>query len=104
MKPLLAPLVLATLFASASAFALTTADQYGSAAGPQFTQRTIVIDSHTRYVNVKHGETVTIKNGADSVNWYFDGLSVVFDLAKIMPAAAANGQMVRVYVEPDLRG
>jgi len=104
MKALLAPLVLASLFASASAFALTQADQYGSAAGPQFTQRTIVIDSHTRYVNVKHGETVTIKNGNDSVNWYFDGIGAAFDLAKIMPAAAASGPMVRVYVEPEPLG
>jgi hypothetical protein len=100
MKPLFAPLVLATLLASASAFALTAADQYGSAAGPQFTQRTIVIDSHTRYVNVKHGETVTIKNGIDTINWCFDGIGAAFDLAQIMPAAAAKGQMVRVYVEP----
>ena len=102
MKSIFAPLLLASLFASASAFALTVADQYGSAAGPQFTQRTIVVDGHTRYVNVKHGETVTIKNGSDSINWTFDGLNVTFELAKIMPAAAANGQMVRVYVEPDL--
>jgi hypothetical protein len=104
MKPLFAPLILATLFASASAFALTTADQYGSAAGPQFTQRTVVIDSHTRYVNVKHGETVTIKNGIDTINWYFDGIGTAFDLAKIMPAAAAKGQMVRIYVEPEPLG
>jgi hypothetical protein len=104
MKAILAPLLLATLLASASAFALTAADQYGSAAGPQFMQRTIIVDSHTRYVNVKHGETVTIRSGNDSISWYFDGIGATFDLAKIMPAAAASGLMVRVYVEPEPLG
>ena len=66
--------------------------------------RTVVIDSHTRYVNVNHGETVTIKNGIHTINWYFDGIGTAFDLAKIMPAAAAKGQMVRVYVEPEPLG
>ncbi|WP_332875862.1 CzcE family metal-binding protein [Massilia sp. S19_KUP03_FR1] len=99
MQTTFAPLLLAGLLASDGAFALTAADQYGSPAGAQFTQRTIVIDSQTRYLNVIHGETVTIRSGNGSINWYFDGIGVTFDLAKIMPAAA-TGQMVRVYVEP----
>jgi hypothetical protein len=103
MKTLFAPLLLATAFASASAFALTAADQYGSAAGAQFTQRTIVIDSTTRYVNVMHGETVTIREDDKAINWYFDGIGPVFDLSKIMPSASA-GHPIRVYVEPEKRG
>lgn len=103
MKTIFTSLVVATVFASTNAFALTNADQYGSAAGPQFTQRTIVIDSKTPYVNVKHGETVTIRNGNDSINWYFDGIAGAFDLSKIMPAAA-SGHKVEVYVEAELIG
>ena len=106
MKTLLTPLLLATLLAGASvsAFALTTADQYGSAAGSQFTGRTIVIDSKTRYVNVQHGETVTLRAGDQTISWNFDGISQAFDLSKILPAVAASGQKVEVYVAPDLIG
>ena len=104
MQTIYAPLVIATLFAtaSASAFALTDADRYGSAAAPQFIGRTIVVDANTRYVNVQHGETVTIRDGANSVNWSFDGIGNSFDLAKILPAAAADGHMVKVYVAPEV--
>ncbi|MDQ2822856.1 MAG: CzcE family metal-binding protein [Pseudomonadota bacterium] len=98
-------ILLATLLASASvsAFALTTADQYGSAASAQFTGRTIVIDSKTRYVNVQHGETVTFRAGDSTVSWHFDGISQAFDLSKILPAAA-SGQKVDVYVAPEMIG
>lgn len=100
MKTIFAPLLLACLFSSASAFALTTADQYGSAAHGQFTQRTIVIDSATRYVNVQHGETVTLRTGADTVSWTFDGIGTAFDLAKILPSVHTD-HMVEVYVAPE---
>ena len=99
MKTLFVPLLLASLFASASAFALTASDRYGSPAAPAFTGRTIVIDSHTSYVNVQHGETVTIRAGADSISWNFDGNGSTFDLAQIMPAAM-TAQPVKVYVAP----
>ena len=104
MKNLFAPLFVATLFAtaSASAFALTDADRYGSAAAPQFMGRTIVVDSHTRYVNVQHGETVTIRAGDNSINWNFDGIGSTFDLAKILPVIANDGRMVTVYVAPEV--
>jgi hypothetical protein len=97
MKTFLSPLLVASLIASSSAFALTIADQYGSAVSSQFTGRTIVIDSNTRYVNVMHGETVTIRNGDQSISWNFDGISTAFMLSKIMPAAA-NAKPVEVYV------
>jgi Cu/Ag efflux protein CusF len=100
MKTIIAPLLLASLFASASAFALTTADQYGSAANGQSTQRTIVIDSATRYVNIKHGETVTLRAGADTVSWTFDGLDTAFALTKILPSAHTD-HAVEIYVAPE---
>ena len=100
MKTIFAPLLLATLLASTSAYALTTADQYGSTSTAQFPQRTIVIDSATHYFNVQHGETVTIRDGADTISWTFDGLDTAFDLARILPAAAH--QKVEVYVAAPL--
>lgn len=101
LSPLVAPLFLAVAFASSSAYALTTADQYGSAVNPQYTQRTIVVDANTRFVNVKHGETVTIKDGAETVSWNFDGLRPSFKLSTILPAAA-TGKPVQVYVAPEV--
>lgn len=103
MKIFFAPFLLATLLAGSSiaAYAFSPADQYGSAATASFAGRTIVIDSHTRYINVMHGETVTIRNGASSITWYFDGIGSAFSLSKIMPAA---GPDIQVYVAPELVG
>jgi len=103
MKRIFAPFVIATIFASvsASAFALSFSDQYGSSADSRFMTRTIVIDSHTRYLNVQHGETVTIRDGKKKINWTFDGLSTSFDLAKILPPVADTGHMVQVYIAPE---
>lgn len=98
MKPVLASVLLATLFASSSAFALTFSDQYGSATSSSYTGRTIVIDSHTRYLNVQRGETVTIRDGANSIKWTFDGIGTAFTLAKIMPSAE---HPVKVFVAPE---
>jgi hypothetical protein len=103
MKHFFAPMLLATLLAGSSvaAYAFTDADEYGSAATAGFANRTIIIDSHTRYINVMHGETVTISNGQNSVTWHFDGIGSAFELSKIMPAAS---QAVEVYVAPELIG
>lgn len=105
MKPLFAPLVaslmLAVTFAAGNASAFTAADQYGSAASGAVAGRTIVIDSHTRFINVMHGETVTIRNGDSSITWYFDGIGMSFSLSKIMPAASPA---IEVYVAPELVG
>jgi len=109
MKNHLAPMLLATAGAtivaasSAGAFALTDADHYGVAANARFTQRTIVIDDSTRWVNVMHGETVTIRKGDTAIAWYFDGLDSAFALSKILPAAD-GGKPVEVYVAPELNG
>jgi len=103
VKTLLIPMVASALFASTSAFALTAADEYGSPAPVQASQRTIVVDGSTRYVNVKQGETVTIRTGDTSISWYFDGILPVFPLSKILPIPAA-GKPVQVYVAPHLIG
>jgi hypothetical protein len=52
-------------------------------------------------MNVKHGETVTIKDGDESVSWNFDGLRPSFMLSTILPAAA-TGKPVQVYVAPEV--
>jgi hypothetical protein len=101
MKPTatVVPVVIAALLASANVLALSLSDQYGSAAGPGFTGRTINVDGRTRYINVQRGETVTIRDGAHVVSWHFDGLNATFPLSKILPAAA-DEHPVRVYVAP----
>lgn len=100
MKTLLSPLLIASLIASSSAFALTIADQYGSAVDTQFSGRTVVIGTNTRYVNVMHGETVTIRNGDQSICWNFDGISTAFMLSKILPASPGE-KTIEVYVAPE---
>jgi Heavy-metal resistance protein CzcE len=89
--------------ASASAFAITPADLYGSAVTPAAARRSIAVDSHTRYVNVKHGDIITFTSGTSSVTWNFDGIYSAVPLSKIIPAAAVADD-VHVYVEPELIG
>lgn len=103
MKTIASLILAASCTLSASAFALTPADQYGTAAATSVAQRTIVIDSQTRYVNVKHGETVTLRDGANSVKWYFDGLNGSFALSKIFAAPGLNPD-VKIYVEAEMIG
>jgi hypothetical protein len=103
MKIIASLFLTASCTLGASAFALTPADQYGTAATAQFAQRTIVVGSNTKYVNVKHGETVTIRDGANSVNWYFDGVSGAFALSKILSAPDLNPN-VTIYVEAEMIG
>jgi hypothetical protein len=99
MKIVSALALAAAFTASASAFALTPSDLYGSPATGAAASRQVVVDSHTRYVNVKHGDVVTFSNGAETVTWYFDGIDSTIPLARIFPAAAA--QNVEIYVEPE---
>lgn len=89
---------IASFAISASAFALTPADQYGSAATPVAAGRVIDVTSATRYVNVKHGEAVTFRENGKSVTWYFDGIAPSFALSRILPDA----QGVQVYVEAEV--
>ena len=100
MKTIFAPIALATLLAGASvsAFAITSADLYGSPASATSSQRMIVIDDNTRSIDVKHGESVTIRTGDKTVGWHFDGYNTSFPLSKIVPESA-GGKPVKVYVQ-----
>jgi hypothetical protein len=103
MKIVSALLFAATAAVSFSASALTTTDMFGSAVGAGSTQRTIKIDSNTRYVNVTEGDTVTFTNGDQMVSWQFDGVNRDFPLSEIFPAAD-NAQNVEVFVQPNDQG
>jgi len=95
--PTLAALALSA--ASLSAVALTYGDLYGEPAEASLADRTIVVTSNTKFVNVKHGEVVKIVAGGKEFAWAFDGIERPFELAKIAPQGAI-GQNVRVYIEP----
>ena len=99
MKIVSALALAAAFTVSASAFALTPSDLYGSPASGAAASRQVTVDSHTRYVNVKHGDVVTFTNGAQTVTWYFDGIDNTIPLSTIFPAADAQG--VQIYVEPE---
>lgn len=104
MKTLIArSILIATCAASASAFALTEADQYGSAAAPAVADRVIEVDTHTSSIRVRHGEAVTVRKNGKSVTWYFDGVAPSFKLSRILPdVSGADGQDVQIYIEPEV--
>ncbi|HMH18467.1 MAG TPA: CzcE family metal-binding protein [Burkholderiales bacterium] len=93
--PTLAALTLSA--ASLSAVALTSTDRFGEPAQPAAADRTIVIGSSTKFVNVKHGEVVKIVAGGKEFAWDFDGLPMAFDLKQIAPEGAID-HSVRVYI------
>ena len=86
-----------TTFASLSAHALTLSDQFGSASPVTAAQRVIVVDAGTRYVNVEHGDTVTLIVNGKSVTWTFDGLKPVIPLSTLFPSDAGAGN-VEIFV------
>lgn len=104
MKTIIAAAALvASCAASTSAFALTPADQYGSPATPVTAGRVVNVDSNTRYINVKHGEAVTVNENGKSVTWYFDGVAPSFKLSRILPdAQGEGGKDVQIFVEPEV--
>ena len=65
--------------------------------------RTVTLDSSTKWVNVTGGETVKFVAGGKSFSWSFDtyGTAPVFDLDRIAPAGVLSGSTVKVYVAPD---
>ena len=65
-------------------------------------QRTITIDTGTRWVNVTSGETVRFIVGARSFTWNFQtGVTInKFDLTRIAPAGLLT-QAITVYVAPN---
>jgi hypothetical protein len=51
-------------------------------------------------VDVKRGESVTIRAGDKTVGWRFDGYNTSFPLSKIVPdSASVSGKPVKVYVQ-----
>jgi len=88
-----------------SAFAQTAVSNgYGVQIAPEQAQRTIRIDSKTRWVNVTHREDIRFVVGQGDESkvfaWRFDGApQLPFKLNKIEPAAAAIGsQDITVYM------
>jgi len=103
MKNLFAAAALIGAAASASAFGLTEADQYGSSAAPAVADRVIEVDARTSAIRVRHGEAVTVHKNGKSVTWYFDGVAPSFKLSRILPdAQGADGRDVQIYIEPEV--
>jgi hypothetical protein len=63
--------------------------------------RSIAIDSSTRWVNVTGGETIQFRVGGESFLWHFDtyNYSPVFDLREIAPGGSID-RPIKVYVSP----
>ena len=63
-----------------------------------FTERTITLNSDTKWVNVRAGESVRFLIGEGEFGWKFDGVSTQpFDLRLAAPAGSLN-KAVTVYV------
>ncbi len=72
----------------------------GTVAPMQNADRQIELTSNTKYVNVKHGETVKFVADGKAFAWKFDTIGTpTFQLAEIAPAGLAVGA-ARVYVAP----
>ncbi|MFL6709356.1 MAG: CzcE family metal-binding protein [Massilia sp.] len=103
MKKLIASAALSAAAASASAFGITPADQFGSVAAPAVADRVIDLDDHTSAIRVRHGEAVTVRKNGKSVTWYFDGIAPSFKLSRILPdVQGADGRDVQIYIEPEV--
>src|SRR5258706_7536436 len=87
LAPTLAALALSA-FSLAATATVTEADVLGHAAQLAAAQRTIVINAKTKWVNVKHGETVRVVAGGQGVTWDLDGMSSSFALNRVAPAGA----------------
>jgi hypothetical protein len=64
-------------------------------------ERVIDVEAGTRHLNVRNGETVTIRQGENSITWHVEApnnLNVV-PLSRIAPQEGA-GQDVLVYIAP----
>lgn len=98
MKIIPVIVIAAAAAVSLYAQAATSADMFGSAARGAIPQRTVTIDSNTRYVNVHQNEVVTFVDGKDSLTWFFDGINDAFPLSRIFPGAPGTDN-VKVYVQ-----
>jgi hypothetical protein len=61
--------------------------------------RTIALDSGSRYVTVTQGETVKFVANGKEFSWVFDGVPSSFNLDQVAPAGTLD-HSVRVTVEP----
>jgi hypothetical protein len=98
MKTFSRILMIATLAAGVSAHALTNADMFGRNVAVANAARTVEIDRTTRYVNVRQGDIVTLRDEGRSVTWLFDGVRSTVPLAAILPGAPDASNVV-VYVD-----
>jgi uncharacterized cupredoxin-like copper-binding protein len=99
LAPTLAALALSA-FSLAATATVTEADVLGHPAQLAAAQRTIVINAKTKWVNVKHGETVRFVAGGQEFTWDFDGMSSSFELNRVAPAGAL-GRKVTAYISPN---
>jgi hypothetical protein len=98
MKALPKLILCATLMTGLAAHALTREDMFGRSVSAATPARTVVINAMTRYLNVKQGDVLTLRDGEQSVTWLFDGLREAVPLAEIWPAAPDAAHVI-VYVE-----
>lgn len=105
MKISLKLLFASTVFLNTSCSTLnspTPLKLLGDAASDTAAERTIVIDSQTRYVNVIGGEIIRFNVGTKSFTWHFDGAVNVtrFPLQQIAPAGLLD-HTVTAYIKPN---
>src|SRR5260370_41132771 len=87
----------ASLAATAS---VTEADLLGNPAQASVAQRTISIDSKTRWITVERGEVVKFVANGQEFAWAFNGMSSSFALNRIAPSRPLN-RGLKAYVWPD---
>src|SRR5260370_1607378 len=87
----------ASLAATAS---VTEADLLGNPAQASVAQRTISIDSKTRWITVERGEVVKFVANGQEFAWAFNGMSSSFALNRIAPSGALDRDL-KVYVLPN---
>ena len=63
-------------------------------------QRSISIDSKTRWITVERGEVVKFIANGQEFAWAFNGMSSSFDLNRIAPTRTLNRDL-KVYVWPN---
>jgi hypothetical protein len=100
LVPTIAVLTLSAAALSAGAATMRT-DLLGEPAQASAAVRTLVINSNTKYVNVKRGEVIRFVANGQEFAWNFDGMALPqppFDLSQIAPAGAVD-HSVTVYVE-----
>jgi hypothetical protein len=72
----------------------------GDPATPESAERTITINSETKYINVVGGETVKFVVGDKTFAWHFDGPFSSFKLNQVAPEGMLD-HVVTVYASPN---